>query len=100
MSVPRPLMRHRQSQFERHIETRCRRASAIQLNAREIVNGVRAFGKNREDAVQPPRATGNFQGRPRRQTKCSDARYVSQEQRLELGVVGKVQKYGQWRSAI
>src|SRR5271167_3679403 len=90
----------RQAQFEGHIETRCRWARAVELHAREVVNGVPAFRKYCEDAVQPSRATGDFQGRPRRQTKCGDACDVSQEERLELRVVRKVEKYGRRGGAI
>jgi len=49
-----------QAEFEGHVEARRRGALQIQLDTREVVEGIPATGDQIEDSIKPALATGNL----------------------------------------
>src|SRR5262245_22351446 len=74
-----PLGSHSQAQLEWHVEPWRRWRIAVQADPAEVVERIPARAQQRDDPVQPPLASGQLDGRMRRQaerTETSDERKI------------------------
>ena len=88
----RSLQRHGKPQFEGHIEPGSSRGASVELDAREIVNGILRLSNQREDAVEPPLSERNFQGSARSKAEGADACNIGKQQIFESRIVWDVEK--------
>lgn len=68
-----------QSKLKRHIETGSAGTSSVQLNARQIVNGIFGFGNQSKDAFKAAFAEWNLQSGSGGKTKRADGSDISQQ---------------------
>lgn len=81
-----------QSKFKWHIEARSAGRVSVQLDARQVVNGISRRSDQRDNALQAPLAEGNFEGGSGGESESADARDVGQKQVLKAAVVRDIQK--------
>ena len=79
-------------ELERHIETRCARFSAVQLNSGEIVDRVMAALNQIENAIQAAPATRDFQRDAGNHAKGMNGGDISKEEIFVIGIVGNVEE--------
>jgi len=63
------ILGHRKSQFKGHLEARHARSPSVELDTREVVNGVGTFPDELEDSLKTALAGGDFERRARDQPK-------------------------------
>src|SRR5208283_2272359 len=81
-----------QPEFKWHVEPRRARRVSVQFDARQIVDRVLRGSDKRDDALQPPLAERNFEGRSGSKSKSADARNIGEKQVLKALVVGDVKE--------
>ena len=87
------ILGHGKSQFKRHVEARHARSSSVELDTREVVNGVGTSPDELEDSLKTAPAGGDFERRARDQPKSAQTGNVGQIEVFKRSVVGNVQKY-------
>ena len=65
------ILGHRKSQFKGHLEARHARSPSVELDTREVVNGVGTFPDELEDSLKTALAGGDFERRARDQPKSA-----------------------------
>src|SRR5579863_5886562 len=86
--------RHCNSQLEWHIEPGRAWCFAIQLYARQIVNGITATLNKLENPFQSPRTGRDAQRGPGHEPQDGQSYDVCEVESFKLGVVRDVEKYG------
>jgi hypothetical protein len=82
--------RHGKPQLEGHVEPGRRRRGRIELDAREVVEGVPALTNEPDDPIEPAPAPRDLEGGTR--SEAAESGEERQEQLFVLGIVGNVEK--------
>lgn len=85
--------RDRQSELERHVETRCPWAPAVKLDSTKIMERISTFPYEAENAFQPSLPCRNFERGTRGETETAQAGYESEIQILVLRIVRNIQEH-------
>jgi hypothetical protein len=88
------ILSNRKSQFKWHIEAGHSWRSCVELNAREVMDGISALPDEIGYSFQPAPAGWDFQGRAGYQPKGTQTGDIRQIQVLERAVVRDIQEYG------
>ena len=83
---------NRQSELERHIEPRRAWAVAVEFHSRQVVNRILAALHQGKNSVQPPGPSRNLQRHTRVHSQRLYPANVSEEELLELLVVGEIEE--------
>jgi hypothetical protein len=84
------IVGHGKSRIKRHVETRHARSSWVELDTREVVNGVGTSPDELEDSLKTALAGGDFERRARDQPKSAQTGNVGQIEVFKRSVVGNV----------
>ena len=85
-----------QAEFEGHVKSRRAGRGAIQLDPREIVNGIAAALYQRQNSIKPALAAGDSEGGPRLEAKVGQANDVRKVEAAKPLVVRNVYEYSIW----
>ena len=83
---------NRQTELERHVESRGGWRLGIKLHTGEIMQGITPTPNQRRDSIQAPLSPRDFSSRPRYQTVGAHPRDVCQVEIVKMAMVGDIKK--------